>query len=454
MIKFSDFIGEGKAMPRAIGPLIKEAKQLTDELAAALAKVKELESQVGSYSSEIVRRMEEAGQSTVKAGKVLAILETKQGRASYSYKEAETLYYDALMRVNKQTAAATKAAVEALKKVPADKKVLKIVSEGVASTVVEWFKALLGKLWSALGLYGTAVDDLEALVSTNESVNEGASAQDLKKLYRLGKSTTPNDEYEKLAIAMFGKGWKAGVPAHVYDAMSHAKDEDEFVKLMRSYSSVDESIPSLVESVRSLTRTPRGREPLFNDADLSESVDYDPTVFESELIKEAHDVGREKSLRSLEETLNKMTALVAKAHEEAKSGGLSEVCDRLEGMDKQLMTMRAIVYKTPGLRESVLEAATSIPWEKRTVEINHSTLVAWRNSIDGLAYQIRQSQRNIGGRVGDKELDKFSERASKIINGPSVEKLRSQLDELESNLTELGKLRCYSQQVNDAMTRK
>lgn len=91
-------------------------------------------------------------------------------------------------------------------------------------------------------------------------------------------------------------------------------------------------------------------------------------------------------------------------------------------------------------REFLAEGA-EIPWEKRTVDINNSSLKGWRVGISGLTHAIEEARREMRGRTGDELFDRFAEKVQKLIHGAGMNKLESQLESLKAELEELTKKR-------------
>ena len=88
-----------------------------------------------------------------------------------------------------------------------------------------------------------------------------------------------------------------------------------------------------------------------------------------------------------------------------------------------------------------------LQWEKRTVDINDSRLVSWRNAMDFPLTYLKEARRKTGGKTGDPELDKFGASLEKLLDSPQVTKLIDALGEMEQELEALQKKRCGSERV-------
>lgn len=164
---------EGKKLPTSFDALVKQTKQRNDELQALLELVKEKTRELEVYEGEVVRKLEESGETAKMVGKILVRLETRKGRVSYSYKEAEKIYFDALMRLDQAAAKAAADAVEAIKVQNPDKVKLRLESldEGLLDKasaalkrLVSWFKRWWSGFKRSLTDYDSAAKELAKLL--------------------------------------------------------------------------------------------------------------------------------------------------------------------------------------------------------------------------------------------------------------------------------------------------
>lgn len=149
-------------MPSAFPALVKEAKRVNDELAALVEQVKQKTQEADSYDRAVAAKLAAMGETTRKVGRILVTVEQKPGRVSYSYKDAEKVYYDALMRVNKTAAGVAAKLVESLKHLnPGKTEVNYAVAESVLDRVRAWISGAWARVVQAFASYEKAVDELE-----------------------------------------------------------------------------------------------------------------------------------------------------------------------------------------------------------------------------------------------------------------------------------------------------
>lgn len=158
---FEDFLAEG-GMPSSFPALVREAKRVNDELAALVEQVKQKTQEAESYDRAVAAKLGEMGETTKRVGRILVAVEEKPGRVSYSYKDAERVYYDALMRVNKTAAGVAAKLVESLKHLNPGKTVVSYsVAESVLDRVRAWLSGAWARVVQAFAPYERAVEDLE-----------------------------------------------------------------------------------------------------------------------------------------------------------------------------------------------------------------------------------------------------------------------------------------------------
>jgi hypothetical protein len=173
MKNFREFLMEASAtvtkdekikVPKELNELIKEAaennkrvEELAQELKFAM-KVKSI------YDESVIERLQDMKAKSIKVGTVIAAIEKQKGRAVPSYKTESEALYKKLFELNRKSAIVIMQTLEAKRKAPQEKTVVKYMSEGLLSDAYNklkaWFKKWKDRFFKAADEYEEAADDL------------------------------------------------------------------------------------------------------------------------------------------------------------------------------------------------------------------------------------------------------------------------------------------------------
>ena len=155
-------------VPTDLVKLLKQAAEHNDKVQSLIAQLKAEEKTKELFDTAVMAKIKEASGTTIRAGKILALLKSKEGKISYSYTDAINILRNKLFELNQEAAKLCDQAIEALKKKNDTKYSVEYVKEGLlddaAKTIKGWFAKWKTAFVNTIDSWTSTVDDLEAAV--------------------------------------------------------------------------------------------------------------------------------------------------------------------------------------------------------------------------------------------------------------------------------------------------